>query len=51
VRTDWSNGTSLPVAKCERIIRASINGCDRGGTGTLESWYFKRVSYYIRLRL
>lgn len=41
VRNDWGIGTSLPPAKCERIINAAINGCERGGTGTLESWYFK----------
>jgi hypothetical protein len=41
VRNDFGIGTSLPVDKCERIVKAAINNCERGGTGTLESWYFR----------
>jgi hypothetical protein len=42
-RNDWGIRTSLSVANCERIIRAAINNCVRGGTGTFESWYFTYV--------
>ncbi|KFA69576.1 hypothetical protein S40285_09108, partial [Stachybotrys chlorohalonatus IBT 40285] len=40
-RNDFGVGMSLPVAKCERMIKAAINNCARGGTGKLESWWFK----------
>jgi LysM domain-containing protein len=39
-RNDFGIGTSLTVAKCEEIMRASVNGCARGGTGTHEGWWF-----------
>ncbi|KAH7303995.1 glycoside hydrolase superfamily [Stachybotrys elegans] len=40
-RNDFGIATSLPKDKCERIIKAAINNCTRGATGTLESWWFK----------
>ncbi|KFA70303.1 hypothetical protein S40285_09187 [Stachybotrys chlorohalonatus IBT 40285] len=42
-RNDWGIRTSLSVVNCERTIRAAINNCMRGGTGTFESWYFTAV--------
>lgn len=39
-RNDFGTGTSLSIAKCEEIMRASVNRCDRGGTGTHEGWWF-----------
>jgi hypothetical protein len=42
-RNDFGVTASLPTNTCERIIRSLVNSCDRGGTGTLESWYFKAV--------
>jgi chitinase len=40
IRNDYGISVSMPVEKCERIMTEVIN-CGKGGTGLLESWWFK----------
>ncbi|GJC85551.1 hypothetical protein ColLi_08389 [Colletotrichum liriopes] len=35
-RNHLGSGTSLSIAKCEELMRASVNRCDRGGASTHE---------------
>lgn len=38
ILNDWGLGQSLTVAKCNSVVKNTINGCDRGGVAILESW-------------
>ncbi|KAG9250036.1 uncharacterized protein F5Z01DRAFT_630406 [Emericellopsis atlantica] len=40
-RNDFGAAATLPVARCEEIMRAQINGCTMGGSGTSEGWWFR----------
>jgi hypothetical protein len=40
VRNDFGINAQLSQATCEKAINAAINNCAKGGSGTLESWYF-----------
>ncbi|KAH7305818.1 hypothetical protein B0I35DRAFT_413629 [Stachybotrys elegans] len=41
IRNDFGIGTSLSVQRCNDIAKLAVNQCQRGGDGTVESWYFK----------
>jgi hypothetical protein len=48
VRNDYGTGTSLSVQKCNDVVNIPVDKCDRGGEGTVESWYFKYVLPFSR---
>lgn len=47
-RNDYGTGTSLSVQKCNDVMNIAVDKCDRGGEGTVESWYFKYVLPFFR---
>jgi LysM repeat protein len=43
LRNDFGVSQSLSVAKCQQLAKLPVDGCARGGTGGLESWFISAV--------
>jgi chitinase len=41
IQNNWGIQVSMATDKCEMLMKEAINKCSKGGTGLIESWWYK----------